>query len=213
MARKQVSGQGTLDKFLTPSQEQQVQKQLAKSGRNAPKGSKSRQDLDLSKQGSKQGLPPDSTKQKRSASLEELQVHPKRPRRQMMRLYDDEEPNAENCVDEQIKQSILSCDDSFDFQPARRTKGPKGSKAAGRQAKTSMQQKDRQGRVIDSRAETGKQTDAVPAASFQGFSYSKGDGKQGKQAKATVINDSNDEVSSVQRARRSRSEVAYTGLY
>ena len=164
MARKQLSGQGTLDKFLTPSQEQQVQKQLAKSGRNAPKRSKSQQDLDLFKQGSKQGLPPNSTKQKRSASLEELQVHPKRPHRRMTRLYMTMK-NPMLKIVLMSKSSIPSCLVTIILIFSQQEE-PKGSKAAGRQAKTSMEQKDRQGRVTDSQAETGKQTDAVPAASF-----------------------------------------------
>jgi len=89
IARKQVAGQGTLDRFLSPSQEKQAQKHLAKPSKNPAKVSKNRQDLDMFKQGSKQALPPATSKQPQG-TVQQPQGRVKRPRRQMTRLYDDE---------------------------------------------------------------------------------------------------------------------------
>ncbi|KAL0027354.1 hypothetical protein WJX79_003195 [Trebouxia sp. C0005] len=85
VARRQVAGQGTLDRFLSPSQEKQAQKHLAKVSKMPAKVSKNRQDLDMFQQGTKQALPPAMSKQPHGTA-QQLQGRVKRPRRQMTRL-------------------------------------------------------------------------------------------------------------------------------
>ncbi len=220
IARKQVAGQGTLDKFFSPSEEKQVQKQLARSAKNAVHSTKNRQDLDLYKQGSKQAVPTEPSQQKRAAGLQQPQDRAKRPRRQMIRLY-EEEPAQEvdltsdtgHAVEAKQNKSGLPGDDDADFQPAKRARGLTKSKSGPAPIKSHAQQENSRKKAPASKADAGKTADAASTVSFQGFSYSKGDSKTSKHKAPCVIDVDTDEVNSVQRASSTRSKTTYVGLY
>lgn len=219
IARKQVAGQGTLDRFLSPSQEKQAQKHLAKASKNSDKVSKNRQDLDMFKQGTKQALPHAMSKQPQG-TVQQPQGRVKRPRRQMTRLYDDEPAQEVDLTSDAGGQRngnlkdvpCLSGDNDEDFQPAKKAKGESKSKATAANIKAEAQPKaDKQGGHL---AGTGPRKEKVaPSVSFQSFSYSKGDSKQSKGRQATVATVDEGEVSSVQKLERTKSTMAYTGMY
>ncbi len=219
IARKQVAGQGTLDRFLSPSQEKQAQKHLAKVSKNPAKIGKNRQDLDMFKQGIKQALPPAMSKQPQGTA-QQPQGRVKRPRRQMTRLYDDEPAQAIDLTSDAVGQrnenlkgaTCLSGDNDEDFQPAKKAKGLSKSKATAATLKANTQPKaDKQGG--DLAGTNPRKVNVVPAVSFQSFSYSKGDSKQSQGRRATVAAVDQGEVSSVQKIERTKSTTAYTGMY
>ncbi len=219
IARKQVAGQGTLDRFLSPSQEKQAQKHLAKASKNPAKISKNRQDLDMFKQGSKQALPPAVLKQPQG-TVQQPQGRVKRPRRQMSRLYDDEPAQEIDLASDAVGQRngnlknvpCLFGDNDEDFQPAKKAKGLFKSKATAANIKAKAQLKaDKQRGYL---AGTGaRKEQVVPAVSIQSFSYSKADSKQSKGRQVTVAAVDDGEVSSVQKTERIKSLTAYTGMY
>lgn len=219
IARKQVAGQGTLDRFLSPSQEKQAQKHLAKASKNPAKVSKNRQDLDMFKQGIKQALPPAMLKQPQG-TVQQPQGRVKRPRRQMTRLYDDEPAQEIDLTSDASRQpngnlrggACLSGDNDEDFQPAKKAKGLSKSKATAATMKTKAQPTaDKQeGGLVGTNP---RKVNVVPAVSFQSFSYSKGDSKQSKGRQVTVADVDEGEVSSVQKIARTKSTTAYTGMY
>ena len=193
IARKQVAGQGTLDRFLSPSQEKQAQKHLAKASKNPAKVSKNRQDLDMFKQGSKQALPPATSKQPQG-TVQQPQGHVKRPRRQMTRLYDDEPAqeidltsDAGGQCNENLKDvPCLSGDNDEDFQPAKKAKGLSKSKATAATVKAKAQPKaDKQGG--DLAGTDPRKEKVVPSVSFQSFSYSKGTASKVKGDKSLLL--------------------------
>lgn len=217
IARKQVAGQGTLDRFLSPSQEKQVQKQLARSSKRA--GTRhEQQDLDRFKQGNKQVLPPGTSKQ-HPGNAEQGRV--KRPRKQMVRLYDAEaaqegnltsESRCNNC--EKVKAVSLLSEDEEAFQPAKRTKGSGKSRVTAAPVRASMKPKTSKANVALTCTDVSQDAAAAPTVTFQSFSYSKGDSKHSKEKRCVLETEGeNGEVSSVQRAKRTRSSTAYAGMY
>ena len=173
-ARRQVAGQGTLDRFLSPSQDKQIQKLLAKSSKDAA-GKKNSHDPEQYKQGNIQVLPADSRRQKKHAGLDQPQGCAKRPSRQMKRLYPEDELAHDDIVDisqspeAQAKPWSSLKDDDGDFQPVKRLKARAASKTLPK------------GKA--SKAPTGKGTSKAqdgPVISLQSFSYSKESGKQSK---------------------------------
>ena len=208
-ARKQVAGQSTLDRFLSPSQEKQVQKQLAKRCNNAPNMNSSV----LSKEcnwGSKQAVTA-APKKQQGAGVQQPQSRAKQPLRQMKRLYSEDESDQPDVLDltrspdgKAPPQAGLCTADDADFQPAKRLKGrSQASTKAGKISKGEVSKGS--SRVPD-----------CPAVSLQSFSFSK---ERSKKSKGQVICSSklcdsiNDEVTSAQPAVRTRSKFAYTGMY
>ncbi|DBA70641.1 TPA: hypothetical protein ACH3X2_012024 [Trebouxia sp. C0005] len=192
VARRQVAGQGTLDRFLSPSQEKQAQKHLAKVSKMPAKVSKNRQDLDMFQQGTKQALPPAMSKQPHGTA-QQLQGRVKRPRRQMTRLYDDEPAQEIDLTSGAVGQrngnlkdvTCLSGDDDEDFQPIKKAKGLSKIKAIAATLKTKAQptaDKQEGGLAGTNRSEVN----VVPAVSFQSYSCSRGDSKQSKGRRVTV---------------------------
>lgn len=219
IARKQVAGQGTLDRFLSPSQEKQAQKHLAKASKNPAKVSKNRQDLDMFKQGSNQALPPAMLKQPQG-TVQQPQGRVKRPRKQMTRLYDEEPAQEIDLTSDAVGQRnrnlkdvpCLSGDNDEDFQPAKKAKGLYKTKPTAATLKAKMQPKpDKQG--VDLAGTGATKEKVVPAVSFQSFTYSKGDSKQSKGRQVAVAAVDEGEVSSVQKLERTKSTTAYTGMY
>jgi len=219
IARKQVAGQGTLDRFLSPSQEKQAQKHSAKASKNTAKVSKNRQELDMFKQGIKQALPPAMSKQPQGTA-QQPQGRVKRPRRQMTRLYDDEPAQEIDLTSDAVGQhngnlkdvACLSGDNDEDFQPAKKAKSLSKSKATATTIKAKAQPKaDKQGFGLA--GTDPRKVTVVPTVSFQSFSYSKGDSKQSKGRRPTVTAVDEGEVSSVQKTERTKSTSAYTGMY
>lgn len=226
IARKQVAGQGTLDQFLSPSQEKQVQEQLARSSKQAVTRNE-QQDLDRFKQGNKQVLPPGTAK-RQPGNAERPQGRVKRPRKQMVRLYDVESAQAGNltfqsgCMNyEKVKAvsllredvSLLSEDEEA-FQPAKRTKGSGKSKGTAAPVRATMKPKSSKANLALAHIDVSKEAAAAPTVTFQSFSYSKGDSKHSKE-KGCVLETEGEsgEVSSVQRAKRTKSSTAYAGMY
>lgn len=208
-ARKQVVGQSTLDRFLSPSQEKQMQKQLATASKNTASLSGSTL-LAQYRQGSKQPVLAGVKKQK-VVSMEQPWGCVKRPHRQMKRLYPDDESSEKEGLDVNRSpggkaqlQSGLSKDDDADFQPAKKLKNRS-------EAMNNPLQKG-----LVSKAKVGKGSSKPPscaAISLQSFSYSRGDSKKSKdQPKYGDGHFDKDEVSSAQPPCRTRSK-AYTGLY
>lgn len=219
IARKQVAGQGTLDRFLSPSQEKQAQKHSAKASKNTAKVSKNRQELDMFKQGIKQALPPAMSKQPQGTA-QQPQGRVKRPRRQMTRLYDDEPAQEIDLTSDAVGQhngnlkdvACLFGDNDEDFQPAKKAKSLSKSKATAATIKAKAQPKaDKQGFGLA--GTDPRKVTVVPTVSFQSFSYSKGDSKQSKGRRPTVTAVDEGEVSSVQKTERTKSTSAYTGMY
>ena len=219
VARRQVAGQGTLDRFLSPTQEKQAQKHLAKVSKLPAKVSKNRQDLDLFQQGTKQALPPAMSKQPQGTA-QQPQGRVKRPRRQMTRLYDDEPAQEIDLTSGAVGQrngnlkdvTCLSGDNDEDFQPVKKAKGLSKIKAIAATLKTKAQptaDKQEGGLAGTNRSEVN----VVPAVSFQSFSCSRGDSKQSKGRRVTVAAVDEAEVSSLQKIERTKSTTAYTGMH
>lgn len=210
LARKQVAGQSTLDRFLSPSQENQVQKQLAKASRNAA-SSKSSALLEQYKQGSKQPMLVGVKKQK-VAGMELTQGCAKRPLWQMKRLYPDDESAHKDVLDiscspdgkARMRLTLSKNNDDADFQPAKRVK--KRSEAASHALQ--------KGPIsIANMGKGSSKSHNCAAISLQSFSYSKENSKKSKELPRCGggLCDK-DEVSSAQPACRTRSK-AYTGMY
>ena len=212
-ARKQVAGQSTLDRFLSPSQEKQVQKQLAKTSNNAA-NLKSNLLFEKCKQDSKHAVAAVMKKQK-GAGMQQPQAAAKRPLRQMKRLYPEDEAVqldvlniSQSPVGKAPPRANLCKDDDADFQPAKRLKG---------RAQAGTKPLLQTGKI--SSANLGKGSSIAqecPAISLQSFSYSK---EHSKKSKGQVICSSglcdnvNNEASSAQPAVRTRSKTTYTGMY
>ena len=211
-ARKQVAGQSTLDSFLSPSQEKQVQKQLAKASKNIA-NLKSSLLLEERKQGSNQAMTAVLKKQK-GAGMQQPQACAKRPLRQMKRLYPDDESALQNVLDisqfpdgKPPPQASLSKDEDADFQPAKRLK-------ARCQAATKALQKGKASKANMSKGSSRTQDCSV--ISLQSFSYSKENSTKSKEkakSSGSPCDSLSDEVSSAQPACRTRSKTTYTGLY
>lgn len=206
-ARKLVAGQSTLDRFLSPSQEKQLQKKLANTSNHAANlnsGALSQQH----KQDSKQTVTA-ALKKRKGADVQ--QPLAKRPLRQMKRLYPEAVSVQPDVLD--ISQSPdsraqpqagLCKDDDGDFQPVKRCK-------AQSQAGTKALQT---GKVSKSKViRGGSRAPDCPAISLQSFSYSKEHSKKSKGQVTCSSDDMNDEVSCAQPANRTRSKTAYTGMY
>lgn len=184
-ARRLVAGQSTLDKYLSPASkaavDKQVQKQMAK----------------LSKAGTKTAgtckLAAPAGK-KRTANTEGQggqQQAPKKPRRQMVRLYPDSpEPKSALQIRSPCRPSPVDGDDvdteDADFQPvkkARRTdkqtkdlKAPRARKGHGRNA-------------APSQANTVDGSGAKQTASFQDYSLCTSKSKHGADDKSASAAD------------------------
>ena len=220
MARKQVAGQGTLDRFLSPSQDKQVQRRLAKSKSIVGTRNKDRQDLEAYKQGNTAvSLSAASNRSKSTevepppSSTKQLQVGTKRAFKQMTRLYDEDEQASQEGADAECLGAAepdvdcLSNQDYADFQPAKRSKAA----ARGKATRAGMHKKASKRPVIAGRAGAGVICNNVPTVSFQSFSYSKGDSEASKQHMR--MDKDKEEVNSVQRLSRTRSKTTYGGLY
>lgn len=208
-ARKQVAGQSTLDRFLSPSQEKQVQKQMAKTSNNAA-DLKSNLLSKQCKQGSKHAVTAVLKKQN-GAGVQQPQATAKRPLQQMKRLYPEDEAAQPDVLDithspdgKAQAQGSLCKDDDADFQPAKRLKGR-------HQAGTKTQQAEKVSKGKMSKGSSRVQD--CPAISLQSFSYSKERNKKNKGPVTCSSKSINDEVSSAQIAMTTRSKSAYTGMY
>ena len=187
-ARRLVAGQSTLDKYLSPASkaavDKQVQKQMAKSSKAGAKAAGT----------SKLAAP---TGKKRIADTEGQggqQQAPKRPRRQMVRLYPDSpEPGATR---QARCPSTIDGDDGdtedADFQPVKKarkadkqTKDLKAPRAKKRHGKNAAQ----------SKADVVGGSDTKQTASFQDYSFcttesKHHDGADGKLASAADLSPS-----------------------
>ena len=212
-ARKQVAGQSTLDRFLSPSQEKQVQKQLAKASNVAAAKLKNSHLLEQGKRISKEAVTAVVKKQK-SAGVVQLQAGAKRPLRQMKRLYPEDESVQPVVLDisqspnsKARSQAGLSKDDDVDFQPPKRLKAR--AQAGSRALQT--------GKVSKSKViKDSQRAQDHPAISLQSFSYSKEHSKKSKgqvTCSSELRDNVSDEVSSAQPAFRTRSKTTYSGMY
>ena len=211
-ARKQVAGQSTLDRFLSPSQEKQVQKQLAKTSNNAANLKSNLLSIQC-KQDDKHAVTAELKKQK-GADTQQPQAVAKRPLRQMKRLYPEDESVQPDVLDisqspvgKALPQAGLCKDDDADFQPAKRLRGRlRAGTNALQTGKTSNAQRNKGSAMAQD----------CPAISLQSFSYSKEHSKRSKGhvTRSSAMCDSvSDEVSSAQPAVRTRSKTTYTGMY
>lgn len=212
-ARRQVAGQSTLDRFLSPSQEKQVQKQLAKACTNAAAKMKSGLLPEQGKRVSEEAVTAVVKKQK-GAGVAQPQAGAKRPLRQMKRLYPEDKSVQPDVLDisqspnsKARSQAGLCKDDDVDFQPPKRLK-------ARAQAGTKALQT---GKISKSKVITdSSRAQDQPAISLQSFSYSKEHSKKSKgqvTCSSELRDKVSDEVSSAQPAFRTRSKTTYSGMY
>ena len=204
-ARRQVAGQGTLDRFLSPSQDKQVQKQLARQHKCAA-GAKSIKTLQQYKQGSKAAPPAGSKKQKQDAGAGQPQACVTRPVRQMKRLYPDDEHPIDISQSPEGKakhEPLVIQDDDADFQPAKRAR----SRSAAAKA----------AELKSGKAKVGKgssKAQDVSAVSLQSLSFTKENSKTSKDhARQPDVLCDKDEVTSAQPSCRTQSKSTYKGLY
>ena len=211
LARKQVAGQGTLDKFLSPQQEKAGRKGTIRTSKKASNEAKDRQDLQAYRQGSHQTLA--SLKRSREPELtdEPIGAEPKRPNGGLCQA--DKQHQHDGLTHSKPAQKlsalvyVLSSDDDVDFQPSKAlTK--KGKRKAG-SVRGNAKATKQHSRSAAGQAEAKVRSDAEPAVSFDKFLYSKGSSKHA--AMAAVVQD-REEVSSVQKRSRTRNSN-YTGMY
>ena len=178
-ARRLVAGQSTLDKYLSPASkaavDKQVQKQMAKSSKAGAKAAGT----------SKLAAP---TGRKRIANTEGQggqQQAPKKPRRQMVRLYPDS-PETKSALQTRspCRPSTVDGDDvdteDADFQPVKKAK--KTDKQT-KDLKLPRAKKGHGKNAAQSKAGVVGGSDTKQTASFQDYSFCTNESKHGADGK------------------------------